>query len=188
MRRSLIALLVLGAAAAGCKSKPKAPPPAPAAAAPAAAPAAPASPAAPGATAPAAGAEAAPEKKSGDEWAYSSVGKRDPFRSFLAELESQGGALATRCATPLGKFELEQLKLRAVIVGLEDPVAMVEAPSGVGYTVRRGACMGKNGGIVAAVRSGEVVVTEWAIRADGTKEKTQSVLRLPKEAALNLEE
>ncbi len=98
------------------------------------------------------------------------------------------GALATRCATPLGKFELEQLKLRAVIVGLEDPVAMVEAPNGTGYTVRRGACMGKNGGIVAAVRSGEVVVTEWAIRADGTKEKTQTVLRLPKEAALNLEE
>jgi type IV pilus assembly protein PilP len=116
------------------------------------------------------------------------VGKRDPFRSFLAELEMQGGALATRCATPLGKFELEQLKLVAVIVGLEDPVAMVEAPNGVGYAVRRGACMGKNGGAVAAVRSGELVVTEWAVRADGTKEKTQTVLRLPKEAALNLEE
>ncbi|HSN15496.1 MAG TPA: pilus assembly protein PilP [Anaeromyxobacteraceae bacterium] len=182
MRRTLIALLVLGAAAAGCESKPK-PPPAPAAPA-AAKPAAPAA----AASATTADAPAAPEKEKGDDWAYSSVGKRDPFRSFLAELELQGGALATRCATPLGKFELEQLKLRAVIVGLEDPVAMVEAPNGTGYTVRRGACMGKNGGIVAAVRSGEVVVTEWAIRADGTKEKTQTVLRLPKEAALNLEE
>jgi type IV pilus assembly protein PilP len=177
MRRARIVLLVL-AAAAGCSDKPKAPAPAaPTAAAPAAA-------AAPTAAA------AKPEepKEKADDWSYSSVGKRDPFRSFLSELELGGGALATRCATPLGKFELEQLKLRAVIVGLEDPVAMVEAPTGVGYTVRRGACIGKNGGVVAAVRSGEVVVTEWAIRADGNKEKTQTVLRLPKEAALNLEE
>jgi type IV pilus assembly protein PilP len=75
-----------------------------------------------------------------------------------------------------------------VITGLEDPVAMVEAPSGVGYAVRRGACLGKNGGNVAAVRSGEVVVTEFALRADGTRDRTQTVLRLPKEAALNLEE
>ncbi len=35
------------------------------------------------------------------EWAYSSVGKRDPFRSFLAELQSSGGTLVTRCSTPL---------------------------------------------------------------------------------------
>lgn len=180
MRRLLIATIALASlAACGKKSAPPA----------AQRPAAQATAGAPAAPAAAAPAEApAAEKKAGDEWAYSSVGKRDPFRSFLAELQQQGGALATRCATPLGKFELEQLKLRAVIVGLEDPVAMVEAPNGTGYTVRRGACIGKNGGIVAAVRSGEVVVTEWAVRADGTKEKTQTVLRLPKEAALNLEE
>jgi type IV pilus assembly protein PilP len=188
MRRNLIASIVLIAAAAACGSKPTPQPPKPSAPAAKAA-------AAPVAAAPtaaaAAGAAAAPaveEKKAPPEWAYSSVGKRDPFRSFLAELEMQGGALATRCATPLGKFELEQLKLAAVIVGLEDPVAMVQAPNGVGYTIRRGACIGKNGGTVAAVRSGEVVVTEFAVRADGTKEKTQTVLRLPKEAALNLEE
>jgi len=65
---------------------------------------------------------------------------------------------------------------------------MVQAPSGVGYTVRRGACIGKNGGVVAAVRSGEIVVTEWAIRADGTRDRTQTSLRLPREAAMNLEE
>ena len=136
----------------------------------------------------AAAAPAAAEKPATPEWSYSSVGKRDPFRSFLAELEQTSTGLATRCATPLGRFELEQLRLVAVVTGLEDPVAMVQAPSGVGYSVRRGACIGKNGGVVAAVRSGEVVVTEWAIRADGTRDKTQTSLRLPREAALNLEE
>ena len=41
---------------------------------------------------------------------------------------------------------------------------------------------------VSAVRSGEVVVAEWQTRADGTRDRTQTVIRLPREAALNLEE
>lgn len=165
------ALLVTGAA---CGSKPKKP-----AAAPAVAP--------PVEAAPAPVAEAPAEPKP-PEWSYSSVGKRDPFRSFLTELDKDASSLATRCATPLGRFELEQLRLVAVVTGLEDPVAMVEAPTGVGYSVRRGACIGKNGGTVAAVRTGELVVSEWAMRADGTRDRSQTILRLPKEAALNLEE
>ena len=91
-------------------------------------------------------------------------------------------------ATPLGRYEVEQLRIVAVITGLEDPVAMVEAPNGVGYSVRRGACIGKNGGVVAAIRSGEVIVTEWAVRADGTRDRAQTVLRFPAQPALNLEE
>jgi type IV pilus assembly protein PilP len=171
-----VVLLALAALALACgDSKP-------------ARPAAPAAPAAAAAAAAAPAAAAEPKKSEAPEWAYSSVGKRDPFRSFLSELERAQGGLATRCATPLGRFELEQMKLVAVVTGLEDPVAMVEAPTGVGYAVRRGACIGKNGGVVAAVRSGELVVSEWAIRADGTRDRTQTVLRLPKEAALNLEE
>jgi type IV pilus assembly protein PilP len=170
-RAALIAALV---ALAACGKKPARPQatPQPAPAAPAAA----------------ATAAAEPAKPQEPEWSYSSVGRRDPFRSFLAEFGKSGGGLTTRCATPLGRFELEQMKLVAVITGLEDPVAMVEGPTGVGYSVRRGACIGKNGGVVAAVRSGELVVAEWAMRADGSRDRTQTVLRLPKEAALKLEE
>jgi type IV pilus assembly protein PilP len=169
---ALAALVAL--AACGTKKRPA---PAPAAAAPA-------TPAA-SAVVPAAAEAAKPQEP---DWSYSSVGKRDPFRSFFVEFEKSAGGIATRCATPLGRYELEQMKLVAVITGLEDPVAMVEAPTGVGYAVRRGACIGKNGGVVAAVRSGELVVAETAMRADGTRDRTQTVLRLPKEAALNLEE
>ncbi len=170
-----LALLAALAALAACGDKPK---PAPAA------PKTPASAAA--ATAAPAAADA---KKPGEaEWSYSSAGKRDPFRSFLAEARASGKLLDTRCATPLGRFELEQLKLVAVVTGLEDPVAMVQAPTGVGYSVRRGACIGKNGGTVQAVRTGEIVVAEWVVRADGTRDRTQTVLSLPKREPLNLEE
>jgi len=173
MNRPVLALLALTAlAAAACgeqkSATSKAAPPA--AAKPAAAPAAPAAP--------------APEA----EVAYSSVGKRDPFKSFLGDLRATTGAVVTRCNTPLGRFELDQLRLVAVITGLADPLAMVEAPTGVGYAIRKGVCIGKNGGVVATIRTGEVVVTEWAMRADGTREKTETALRLPKEQSLNLEE
>ncbi len=166
------AALLLGAAACD-KPKPAV------TAAPAARPAAAAQPAA---------AAAEGDKKPGEAWSYSSVGKRDPFRSFLSETRGGGPALTTRCATPLGRYELEQFRLVAVITGLEDPVAMVQAPNGTGYTVRRGSCIGKNGGSVAAVRTGEVVVAEWATRADGTRDRTQTVLSLPKREVINLEE
>jgi type IV pilus assembly protein PilP len=126
--------------------------------------------------------------KPAEVWSYSSVGKRDPFRSFLSEGRGSGSSLVTRCATPLGRFELEQFRLVAVITGLEDPVAMVQAPNGTGYTVRRGSCIGKNGGSVAAVRTGELVVAEWATRADGTRDRTQTILSIPKREVINLEE
>jgi type IV pilus assembly protein PilP len=127
-------------------------------------------------------------KKPAETWSYSSVGKRDPFRTYLSEGRGGGASLVTRCNTPLGRYELEQFKLVAVITGLEDPVAMVQAPNGTGYTVRRGSCIGKNGGSVSAVRTGEVVVAEWAARADGTRDRTQTVLSLPKPEVVNLEE
>ncbi len=173
MSRRLLPLLALAAALAACgDSKPAASKAAPA---PAQKPAAAAAPAAPA---------PAPEA----EVAYSSVGKRDPFKSFLAGLRATTGAVVTRCNTPLGRFELDQLRLVAVITGLADPMAMVEAPGGVGYSVRKGACIGKNGGVVTTIRTGEVLVTEWAMRADGTREKTETALRLPKQESLNLEE
>jgi type IV pilus assembly protein PilP len=168
--------LALAAGLAACGGKP---PPPRAAAAPVAAPAA---------AAPAAAAAPEAKKPAEPEWSYSSAGKRDPFRTYLADLEKSQSGLTTRCATPLGRYEVEQLKIVAVITGLEDPVAMVEAPNGVGYAVRRGACIGKNGGVVAAIRSGEIIVTEWAVRADGTRDRAQTVLRFPAQPAMNLEE
>ena len=168
------ALAVALAFATSCGEKKKAPT-LPAVAPPVAAASAPA-------PAPATKQEAPPE------WVYTSSGKRDPFKSFLNELDSAGRGPVTRCATPLGRFEVEQLRLVAVVTGLDDPVAMVEAPNGVGYSLRRGACIGRNGGVISAVRTGELVISEWAIRADGTRDKTQTILRLPKQASLNIEE
>jgi len=122
------------------------------------------------------------------DFVYSGAGKRDPFRSYLAEFTKETSAFASRCVGPLGKFEIEQLRLVAVITGLEDPVAMVEVPGGEGVVLRRNQCIGKNGGVVAAVRTGEVVVTEYRVRADGTRDSIQTSLQLPKQQASYVEE
>jgi type IV pilus assembly protein PilP len=155
-------------------------------------PAAPASGAAPTAAAPAAGSTAEGEKPAAEAkppgYVYSSVGKRDPFRSFISELGTSGGTLVTRCNTALGRYELEQMQLVAVVTGLADPVAMVQTPGGTGFSIRRGSCIGKNGGTVSSIRTGEVLISEWVVKADGAREKTQTVLKLPKQTALNLEE
>jgi type IV pilus assembly protein PilP len=94
------------------------------------------------------------------EYAYSPVGKRDPFRSAIDEKAGPSEATDRPDCGPLCKWELEQLRLVAVISGVSNPLAMVEDPNGRGYIVRRGTFVGKRNGKVTQIRSGEVVVTE----------------------------
>ena len=95
------------------------------------------------------------------EYAYSPVGKRDPFRSALEDKQGpqESGQERPDCG-PLCKWELEQLKLVAVISGVSNPLAMVEDPNGRGYIVRRGTFVGKRNGKVTQIQAGELVVTE----------------------------
>ncbi len=120
---------------------------------------------------PAEGIGAAPtseEVEAGLEYAYSPVGKRDPFRSFLIDEANAAAQKAAaparpvenlRCG-PLCKWDLEQLRLVAIVSGVSSPIAMVESPDGNGYMVRRGAFIGKRNGKVTNIRPGEMVVTE----------------------------
>ncbi|MBI5548191.1 MAG: pilus assembly protein PilP [Deltaproteobacteria bacterium] len=94
------------------------------------------------------------------EYAYSPVGKRDPFRSAIDERTGPSEGPERPDCGPLCKWELDQLKLVAVISGISNPLAMVEDPSGRGYIVRRGTFVGKRNGKVTHIRSGELVVTE----------------------------
>jgi type IV pilus assembly protein PilP len=102
-----------------------------------------------------------PEAAPGVEYLYSPVGKRDPFRSSIEDklASAEEGTDRGNCG-PLCKWELEQLRLVAVISGVSNPLAMVEDPNGRGYIVRRGTFVGKRNGKVSQIRSGEVVVTE----------------------------
>lgn len=124
----------------------------------------PAAPTKPVAAKPAAAAAPKPAAavESSVNYSYNPVGKRDPFRSPLEELQrTTSNTVATTCDQPLCQWDLDQLKLVAVVTGDANPIAMVEDPMGRGHVVRRNARMGRQGGRVTQILRDSVTVTEY---------------------------
>ncbi|MFY0580347.1 pilus assembly protein PilP [Cystobacter fuscus] len=95
---------------------------------------------------------------------YNPVGKRDPFRSPVEDIKAAdtpvGAQPLTACTEALCQWDIDQLKLVAVVTGDANPMAMVEDPMGRGHIVRRNSRMGRSGGKVTQILRDEVVVTE----------------------------
>ncbi len=183
-RVSTIAALV--SLAAACSDTPPKPPPQPkpAAAAPAAAPAPAPAPATAEAV-PDGGAEAAADGGADGgalalgEYVYTPVAKRDPFRSFFEDnTKVEDSTLTKANCGPICQWELDQLKLVAVVSGIASPLAMVEDPDGRGYMVRRGSYIGKRAGKVSDIRRDTLVVTELIRRRDGVLVPAKSEILL----------
>ena len=92
-------------------------------------------------------------------YSYNSIGKRDPFRSFIAkELvvgNVDGGPLG-----PLQKHEIDQYHLRGIVWNVQAPRALVEDPDGIGHVVDLGTLIGKNWGKVTQIKPQEIIITE----------------------------
>ncbi|NVJ06981.1 pilus assembly protein PilP [Myxococcus sp. AM001] len=93
-------------------------------------------------------------------YTYNPVGKRDPFRSPIEDLGPVNANPVSACSEPLCAFDLDQLKLVAVVTGDASPMAMVEDPAGRGHIVRRNTRMGRQGGKVTQILRDSVTVTE----------------------------
>ncbi len=96
-------------------------------------------------------------------YSYNPVGKRDPFRSPVEDMvreAPQSGPQVTACNEPLCQWDIDQLKLVAVVTGDANPMAMVEDPMGRGHIVRRNTRMGRQGGKVTQILRDEVIITE----------------------------
>jgi len=95
------------------------------------------------------------------EYTYTPIGKRDPFRSFFDSFEpvEPRQSVDANCGL-LCQFELDQLRLVAVVSGVASPLAMVEDPEGRGHMVRRGTLIGKRSGKISDIRRDRIVVTE----------------------------
>lgn len=119
-------------------------------------------------------------KDEGSAYAYSPVGKRDPFRSYLAVLEESGEPVAQRAPVPTERFELDQYQLTGLVTGTSQPKALIEDPEGVGHTVRIGTYMGKNGGVVTRISQTGLVVTERFRAPTGELVKVPITIKLPR--------
>lgn len=130
--------------------------------------------------------EAAPAEGADGEiaYAYSPIGKRDPFRSPLEEFnrDDQGPQL-----TELQRFEIDQLKLVAIVSRVATPYAMVEDPNTKGHTLTRGTLIGKNWGKVSQITGDCVEIKEDYRDYTGRKQSNKLQLCLPKPPELKLD-
>ncbi len=117
---------------------------------------------------------------------YSSVGRRDPFRSLISfEMDVETGARdicdPDRPRELLESYDLLSLKLSGVIQGADANLALIEAPDGKGYSVRIGMYIGKRCGAVTQIENDYILVEEQI-----PKVGTDAVTFEPVESALKL--
>ncbi|MHB8173488.1 MAG: pilus assembly protein PilP [Nitrospirota bacterium] len=116
----------------------------------------------------------------GTTYAYSSLGKRDPFMSPFEVPKVYPPV--PRDATPLERVPVDKLKVEAIVWNRKGFRAMILTPDGRGYTVRTGQHVGDKGGWIARISRSRVYVTEKIKDILGDVETNNVVLPLHKEA------
>lgn len=117
-------------------------------------------------------------------YAYSAIGKRDPFRSLFDQLQRQEEGPER---TELQRFDIDQLNLVAIISRIATPYAMVEDPNGKGHTLTRGTLIGKNWGRVSEITPECVVIKEEYRDYTGRKVTNNFSMCLPQPEELKLD-
>lgn len=113
-------------------------------------------------------------------YVYSSMGHRDPFRSYLADLhERQQAENKDHKREETENFALSQYRLTAVISSATRPTAMVEDPTGKGHLLRIGNYIGKNSGKVTNIDATGMSIVEETLDGTGKTVLIPTVLRLP---------
>lgn len=103
---------------------------------------------------------------------------RDPFE-VLVKIKKPL-AQAAIPLTPLQKFDIGQFRLVGLIIGKGDPTAMVKAPDGKAYILKKGVKIGKNNGSVVEINPNGVVVKELYIDFSGVTRQNLREIQLPK--------
>lgn len=88
-------------------------------------------------------------------------GRRNPFRPVILKDDSTDRA-AIGPATPLERFDVDELKLIAIMWDVRNPRAMVMDPNKEIHIITKDDRIGRRQGYVATIREGELVVVETA--------------------------
>lgn len=110
---------------------------------------------------------------------YSPVGKRDPFRSYLADLDAEKTKNSGRKLQATEQYALDQYRLTGLITGTSQPRAMVVDPKGMGHVLHIGSRIGKNGGRVTRITSSGIVIVQEYRAATGERMRVRITKKLP---------
>ncbi len=117
----------------------------------------------------------APVKKAETStYRYDPTNKPNPFRPFILVNKKVAEE------SPLQRYDLGQITLKAVIWQVDEPKAMVEDPTGRGYVVQIGTDIGKNRGKIVKIEDRQVHVRETYVDYTGhetTKDVTLKIVK-----------
>lgn len=119
-----------------------------------------------------------PKNSSGPEPArYSPKAKRDPFRP--PSLQTRTSTQVRANLSPLERIELRQLVVVGIIWDVQEPRAMIEDNTGLGYIVKIGTPIGRSDGRVKAIHPNNLIVEESFEDFSGAKKKREVTMKLP---------
>lgn len=93
------------------------------------------------------------------DYVYDPTGKKSPFKPYRAPRIKGDSKPATR-QDPLTVIDVAQLRLVAVMWNTPKPRAVVKDSQGRSYMIFKNMHIGRNEGIVADIREGEIVIVE----------------------------
>ncbi len=128
--------------------------------------------------------EAAPIQQSAiststEDFVFDPTVLRDPFKPYKAVKPPDKNGLKglSDSFDPLQNLDIEALELVAVLWDVKNPRALVKTKGGNTYTIKRDSKIGRNGGVVAGIREGEVIILEVA-EEDGRPFKQYKTIKM----------
>jgi type IV pilus assembly protein PilP len=99
------------------------------------------------------------EEKKEPPYTYNPVGKRDPFKPFIA-LGPRKTVRKKAPLTPLQRYDVSELKLVGILKGPGGYRALVEDAGGKGFVIGKGTLIGPGDGRVKEIHENRVIIEE----------------------------
>ena len=108
------------------------------------------------------------------KYIYAAQGRRDPFVPIT------GKRVASFLDNPLESFDLLQFQLKGLIIGMGEPKAVVIAPDGKSYILKKGLRIGKSKGVIRDINRERILVEERYQDLSGTVRIIIQEIKVPK--------
>ncbi len=122
--------------------------------------------------------ETVKEEKKDPAYTYNPVGKRDPFKPFIALGPKKSVSKAP--LTPLQRYDVSELKLVGILQSPTGYRALVEDASGKGFIITKGTLIGRENGRVKEIREDRVIIKTSYKDIFGQIKEKEIIIRLKK--------
>jgi Tfp pilus assembly protein PilP len=110
---------------------------------------------------------------------YDQKGRRDPFVSLVRVAKEKPKHL--RGSKPIENFDVDEIKLIAILWDNKQYYALITLPDGKSYTIRKGTTLGLYGGKVEEITKDSVLIREQVKDYRGQMRTKDTILKLRKE-------